>query len=514
MTARARRSHRPIGDPWARRDVLRVLGLSAAGISLGGLGACGSDGSSAGSTGGATSSTTAAAIAAAQSPRFDPDVDYWNQGNFAPVTTEETITDLSVTGTIPSELSGLYVRNGSNAQGGTTAHWFLGDGMLHGVRIEDGKAQWYRNRYVRTPFQESGKDTLSFGGPPGTVNNQSNVAVVHHAGKLLSTGEVGWPYELDPTDLSTVGAWDFAGRLGPTMTAHPKIDPDTGRMHFFGYEFLSPKLTYYAAAPDGTLDVVSPIAVDAATMIHDFAITDRHAVFWIGPVVFDISELDSTGGFPFVWDPSGPSKVGVMALDGSGDEIRWADAPLGFAFHGLNAHAEGDDLVVNLHRLPEAFGPRGEVSSHLTEWRIGTGGTDLAFLGERRVSDREMDLPTIDRRWTGRKNRHGWCATTTTPKSEYGFELNGICHVDLQTGTEDVWDPGATRRAGEGFFVPAGKGEGEGYVMTYIWDRTTDRSSLAIFDAQAMANGPVAEVQLPVRVPFGFHGLWVDEADL
>lgn len=213
--------------------------------------------------------------------------------------------------------------------------------------------------------------------PPGNQNNQSNVAVVHHAGKLLSTGEVGWPFELGPTDLSTVGPWDFDGKLGLTMTAHPKIDPDTGRMHFFGYEFLSPKLTYYSVAPDGVLDVVSPIAVDAATMMHDFAITDRHAVFWVGPVIFDIAELDSTGGFPFIWDPTGPSKVGVMPLDGSGDQIRWAGVPLGFAFHGLNAHAEGDDVVVNLHRLPEAFGPKGEVSSYLTEWQVGTGGTDL-----------------------------------------------------------------------------------------------------------------------------------------
>ena len=50
--------------------------------------------------------------------------------------------------------------------------------------------------------------------------------------------------------------------------------------------------------------------------------------------------------------------------------------------------------------------------------------------------------------------------------------------------------------------------------MTYVWDRTTDTSAFAIFDAQAMADGPVAEVELPVRVPFGFHGWWVDEADL
>ena len=62
--------------------------------------------------------------------------------------------------------------------------------------------------------------------------------------------------------------------------------------------------------------------------------------------------------------------------------------------------------------------------------------------------------------------------------------------------------------------MPAGETapEGEGWVLTYIWDRTTDTSSLGIFDAQAVAKGPVAQVHLGVRVPFGFHGWWVDES--
>lgn len=501
---------------WERRAVLRALGLGAAGIGVGGLGllsGCSSDGDAgaAGAAGG--SSTTTTRRLGREVAAYDPDLPYWEQGNFAAVTTEETVTDLTVVGAIPPELSGLFVRNGSNPPSGKSLHWFLGDGMLHGVRIEAGKAAWYRNRYITTPLQEAGKDLMDFGGVPGRANNQSNVAVVHHAGKLLATGEVGWPFQIEPRDLSTVGAWDFAGKLGETMTAHPKIDPATGRMHFFGYEFLRPALTYYAVDPSGVIDVVSPIAVDTATMIHDFAITDGHAVFWIGPVVFGADARNPNPSIPFHWDPTGPSKVGVLPLDGKGTDIRWVDVPLGFVFHGLNAHTEGDDVVVNLHKLEQAFGPKGDlVPSRLTEWRIGTGGEQLTF-AETQLNDREMDLPTHDRRHTGRKTRHGWFATTVPPEAEYGFELTGLCHLDLQTGREDVWDPGA-RRSGEGFFVPGGEGEGEGWILTYLWDRATDLSSLGIFDALDVAAGPVAEVQLPVRVPFGFHGLWVDEADL
>ncbi len=218
----------------------------------------------------------------------DPSRPYWVQGNFAPVTTEETLTELTVTGEIPDELTGLFVRNGSNPSTGEALHWFLGDGMVHGVRLEGGKALWYRNRYVTTPLQQSGKGLMEFGGVPGRQNNQSNVSVISHGGRLLSLGEVGWPFELSTEDLSTAGPFDFAGRLGATMTAHPKVDPATGRMHFFGYDITRPTITYYAADPDGVIDTVSPIDVGTVTMIHDFAITDRHAVFWIGPVVFGL----------------------------------------------------------------------------------------------------------------------------------------------------------------------------------------------------------------------------------
>ncbi len=439
----------------------------------------------------------------------DPSRPYWVQGNFAPVTTEETLTELTVTGEIPDELTGLFVRNGSNPSTGEALHWFLGDGMVHGVRLEGGKALWYRNRYVTTPLQQSGKGLMEFGGVPGRQNNQSNVSVISHGGRLLSLGEVGWPFELSTEDLSTAGPFDFAGRLGATMTAHPKVDPATGRMHFFGYDITQPTITYYAADPDGVIDTVSPIDVGTVTMIHDFAITDRHAVFWIGPVVFGLDPSGSST-IPFHWDPSGPSRVGVMPLDGSAQEIRWVDKPPSFAFHGTNAFTDGDDVVLRLGRMDEAFGPRGDlVPSLLTEWRIGTGGDSLS-VSETQLHDRPMDLPGLDRRVWGREHRHAWYVTTTAADSD-GFELAGICHMDLTTGREDLWDPGPDVRGGEPYFVGAegSDPDGDGWLMTFVWDRTTDRSALAVFDAQDVTAGPIGRVELPVRVPFGFHGTWV-----
>ena len=509
-----------------RRTVLRALGLGAAGIGLGGIGVlagCSSDDATSasgtapggqattttnpGGTGGTTTTTRVV-------PDYDPKVPYWEQGGFQAVTTTETLTDLTVTGSIPPELSGLFVRNGSNPVTGKADHWFLGDGMVHGVRLDHGKASWYRNRYVDTTQYEAATTGKATSPLPGKDNNASNVAIIHHAGKLLTTGEVGWPYELRTNDLSTVGPWGFDGKLGNTMTAHPKIDPATGRMHFFGYEVISPYLTYYAADAQGRIDVATRIDLDAPTMVHDFAVTDKEAIFWVGPVVFGFEPTNPIPKIPFHWDASGRTRLAVLPLDGGPKDVRWVDVPLCYVFHGLNAWRDGDDIVLHVNVQEEAFGPKGDLlPSFRHEWRIGTGGSSDATLtfSQRKLTDRSMDLPTHDRRHTGREIRHGWFATAAPATATYGFELVGLCHADLKTGKEEVWDPGPNDRAGEGFFVPTEKGEGEGWVLTFVWDRTTDRSRLAIFDAQAVHRGPVAEVHLPVRVPFGFHGLWLDD---
>ncbi len=503
---------------WERRAVLRAMGLGAAGLaSAGVLAACGDSGgrqSSATTTSPGTTGAPATTIGgpvAASVAAYDPDVPYWEQGAFAPVTVESDVTDLRVTGTIPSDLSGLYVRNGSNSRSGESPHWFMGDGMVHGLRIEDGRASWYRNRYVRTTLYDRGIEFADAGIPGGDIS-QSNVAIVHHAGKLLTLGEVGFPYHLLTSDLSTVGPYDFDGQLSTWMTAHPKIDPATGKMHFFGYGFADPLLTYHVADADGRLVHSTPIDIPVATMIHDFAITETDAVFWIGPVLFGVE--GSVPGFPYGWDPdNGPTRVGVMPLDGDGSEIRWVDMEPSFVFHGTNAHRDGDDVVLRVNKLRSAFGPDGDlVASRLHEWRIGTGGADLT-LGQEQLNDVDMDLPVIDGRYTGREQRHAWYVTTDDT-GDYGFEFAGTLHRDQRTGHETVWDPGPHERAGEVFFVPAAQGEGEGWLLTFAYDRTTDTSALAILDATDVAAGPVARIHLPVRVPFGFHGLWVPEDDL
>jgi len=173
-------------------------------------------------------------------------------GNYAPVQDELTDTGLRVTGSIPAELSGLYVRNTPNPVNGQGGHWFFGDGMVHGVRIEDGNALWYRNRWVKTTKLAGGLDAMDPKVMMDRTASSANTHVIGHAGKILALEEGHFPYELT-RDLDTVGCLDYGGKLTTAFTAHPKLCPETNELHFFGYGQLPPYLTYHVLDSDGKL---------------------------------------------------------------------------------------------------------------------------------------------------------------------------------------------------------------------------------------------------------------------
>ena len=199
-----------------------------------------------------------------------------------------------MTGSLPPELTGRYLRNGPNPlPGHDPAHWVAGAGMLHGIRLRDGRAEWYRNRWVRTRLLE-GKPYIR---PDGTFDlavGPANTHVVEHAGRILALVESSFPYVVTP-ELETVGPDDLGGRLTTATTAHPKTDPVTGDLHFFGYGVLPPYLTYHRLSAGGELVTSAEIAVGAPTMMHDFAITDRHAVFLDLPMTFRMADAQRPG---------------------------------------------------------------------------------------------------------------------------------------------------------------------------------------------------------------------------
>ena len=433
------------------------------------------------------------------------------QGNFAPVPSEVTAHDLRVEGALPPELCGLYVRNGANPVTGTSAHWFLGHGMLHGVRLEKGRALWYRNRYVRTPFLENPEIArISADGKFDRTVSAANTHVLAHAGKILALEEGSFPYVVD-SELRTLGCTNYDGRLQTAMTAHPKLCPLTGELFGFGYGQLPPYLTYHRVDAKGELVQSEEIPVTGPTMIHDFAITEKHAIFMDLPVVFDLP-LALQGTMPFHWSDTYPARVGVMPRTGRGSEVRWFEVEPCYVFHGLNAYDEGDAVVFDVCRIDELWRDPGELigpgKQTLHRWTFDLAGGTAK---EETLDERGMDFPRVADARTGRKHRFGFTV-------EFGAgpdgapALAGLLKLDLATGRSESHRFGVGRNPGEPVFVPAAGADpssDEGYVMTYVHDEGSGRTDFVVLDASKFEAKPLARVPLPQRVPYGFHGSWI-----
>lgn len=430
-------------------------------------------------------------------------------GNYAPVAREVTAFDLPVTGAIPPALRGRYVRNGPNPKTGVSPHWFTGDGMLHGVRIQDGRASWYRNRYVRTrAFTEDAASVQPDGTRDLTVG-LANTHVIAHAGRILALVESSFPTEVTG-ELDTVGCYDFAGRLTTAMTAHPKRCPRTGELHFFGYSFAPPFLTYHRADAAGQLVQSEVIDVPGPTMIHDFAITEGHVVFMDLPVVFDL-ELAMAGTMPYRWSDDYGARVGLMPRGGDHRAVRWFPVEPCYVFHPLNAFEAEGQVVVDVVRYAELWrGGKPEFPvAHLHRWRLDQGSGKVS---EERLDDRAIEFPRCDDRRTGLGHRYGYAVYT-----ESGADTNSgtaLIKYDLRGGRTAVHEFGPGRVPGEGVFIPASPtaGEDEGFVLTYVYDGARDTSDLVILDAASFTGPAVATVALPRRVPFGFHGTFIPDA--
>lgn len=438
-------------------------------------------------------------------------------GNFAPVKDELTATDLPVEGALPTELRGRLLRIGPNpiAPDPAAYHWFTGDGMIHAIELRDGQAASYRNRWVRTDQAASllGEDTIP--GQPDDVfpvgSSVANTHVVAHAGKIFALVEVCLPTQVR-ADLSTVGRYDFDGKLRSSMTAHPKMDPVTGEMLFFGYDpFGPPWLRYHVADAAGELVRSEDIDIQGPSMVHDFAITERHVVFLDLPVVFDF-DLVGKRPFPAAWNPDYGARVGVMPRDGGNADVRWFDVELCYVFHPLNAFDDNGRVVVDVARHPKMFdrdiyGPAEEPPT-LDRWTIDLDGGKVV---EERIDDRPQEFPRVDDRVVGRPHRFGYA--TYFGLDDRGIQFGGLLRHDLRAGAVEEKTFGPGTHAGEGVFVAASPtaAEDEGWVLSVVYDEGRDASDLVVLDATAFSGPPVATVHLPQRVPFGFHGSWVPE---
>jgi carotenoid cleavage dioxygenase-like enzyme len=441
-------------------------------------------------------------------------------GPFAPLYTEGDAPHLPFRGELPEGLRGTFYRNGPNPQFAPAGryHWFFGDGMLHAFRFEDGRIA-YRNRWVRTPkweLENTLGEALSFFDPRLVEldSTLANTSVLWFGGRLLALEEGHAPFEVDPATLAARGYQRFDGDLRTPFTAHPKIDPVTGELIFFGYSAagpFTPDVALGVVSPDGRLSRREGLVAPYAAMVHDFAVTQRWIVLPIFPLTGSM-ERALAGAPPFAWEPELGTHVALVPRHGSAARPRWIEHDPCFVFHVMNAFDAADGSVIcDLMKYPAAPGfprpdgakPTPTPTATLVRWTIDPEGR---VLREQPIDDRAGEFPRVDDRFACVPYRHGYFLLRPTDAAG-----GGVAHVDHATGQVVEWRSPAGDLCREPVFVPrrAGAPEGDGWLLTEVYRGAENRSDLAVLDARDVAAGPILVAHLSHRVPAGFHGTFV-----
>lgn len=436
-------------------------------------------------------------------------------GIHAPMTQELTLTDLAVTGTIPAALDGRYLRIGPNPVAPDPAgyHWFTGDGMVHGLRLSAGKAQWYRNRWIRSATVAAARGVEPASGPRRAFD-KVNTNVVGIAGRTLALVEAGsCPVELSE-DLDGQRYDDFGGTLEAAFTAHPHLDPLTGEHHAICYDArVQNEIRHVVIDRAGKVVRELPIAVKHGPSIHDCALTARYAVILDLPVTFSMKALIGGHGFPYRWNRDHQARIGLLPRGGAAEDVIWCAIDPCYVFHVANSYDREDGAVVlDVCAYKTMFdgdgqGPVAE-SRGFERWVIDPETRAVAMTT---IDASPQEFPRPDERRFGQSYRYAYAvALPEDPVAEFLGDTRLFRH-DLTAGTRQVHDFGAGRHPGEFVFVPkaADSAEDDGWLIGLVIDLPNERTDLVILDAMRFAEAPVASVHLPHRVPAGFHGNWI-----
>jgi carotenoid cleavage dioxygenase len=438
-------------------------------------------------------------------------------GIHQPMTVELTLEDLRVDGEIPLALSGRYLRNGPNPAlppDPASYHWFTGAGMVHGIRIEGGRASWYRNRWVRGAEACAALGEEIPPGPRAEGFDAPNTNVVGLAGRTFAIVEAGSkPVEMSDT-LGTIAHNPFDGTLAGAYTAHPHHDPFTGETHAITYQGDQPNSVWHVVLDaDARVIREEVVAVSDGPSIHDCAITQNYVLVFDLPVTFSMKSLLAGYRFPYAWNDAHPARVGLLPRTGAGSEIVWVPVEPCYVFHPANAFETADGQVivdVAAHETMFAESKRGPDSprSRLDRLTIdpAAGATTPAVNHEH-----NPEFPRYDERRTTRPYRYVYSVALPDGPGELAIADTRLFRHDLERGITETRDFGPGRHPGEFVFVPrAAEGaEDDGWLVGLVVDRNDETTDLMILNADDFSGPPQAVVHLPHRVPPGFHGNWV-----
>ncbi|XIG80348.1 dioxygenase [Streptomyces sp. SGAir0957] len=503
-----------------RRNVLKGVAAAAAGGALGG-GALGG-----GALPGALMPTARASGAGAH-PGARAGGFPFLEGAFAPVTEELTAFDLDVSCRIPRDLDGRYLRNGPNALGLEDVrahHWMLGDGMVHGVRLRGGRAEWYRNRWVRSS-QVARKLGETYPGQVPPDDFACNTHVIPYKGRILALQESGpLPYELDG-ELGTAGPYDFRSSLSGAFTAHTKYDARADELHAIAYYPTWDHVRHIMIDGTGRVARTTRVPVADAPMMHDFALTGKYVVIIDVPVTFDAAAAEAGAAVPYGWNERHPMRLGLLPR--AGGSTRWFEIPAVYYSHTLNAYDQGDTVVMEYTGFPAPFhvagrsgGPSATGAPTLDRWTV-----DLRTgrVGGARLDDRPQEFPRVNESLVGHRHRYAYTASTAEMWRAYETVdgvppdekfSNYLVKHDMLRGSRQLHRCPRGAAVSEPVFVPrrGARDEDDGYVLSYVNDPDRGATDLLILSAQDFGGRPLARIKLPGRVPLGFHGSWIPDA--
>lgn len=447
-------------------------------------------------------------------------------------------------GIVPPDLEGTFFRNGPGRQriGDTTyGHWFDGDGMLCAFTFHEGKAH-FKNAYVRTPkyLGETASQSIEYRGfgtqvPGGMLANlgkmpanPANTNTVYHGGKLFALNEGGHPWELAPSDLSTVGEYNFDGELARSQvfSAHGRVHPGTGDYINFGagmsgMSLKGPKpcLHIYRINSAGQMVAKGQVPLAQFPFCHDFAITDRYAIFFVGSIVFDgmgsVMLGRKTISDVVKYDQNINMKVHVVDLNDL-SVTRTFETDHGAIVHFGNAFEQGDEIIVDT-MYQEGFEANATLTDVFNESAKFNGGIYRRYTLNMKdgtmdmsvVSNTESEFPTYNTGYSGRK--HSTCYTACSVENGYNGFFNGFQKVSYDGDCELVTLPPGFYGS-EPLFAPAknAQHEDDGYLLEVVYDGFAHKSELQIYRADNVQD-QVARLPLQHHLPHQFHGYFTPE---
>ena len=458
-------------------------------------------------------------------------------GAWAPVFEEWTDDDCPVTGQIPSDLDGVYLRNTPNPvhQPLGMYHPFDGDGMLCAMRLRHGRAS-FRNRFVRTrgfvTEQEAGRalwsgiaQTPSLSerpgwGAQGWLKDASSTGVCMHGGRALTSFHPGGElYVSDPVTLDSYGAVGWGGEFPREgICAHSQVDPATGELLWFSSSHEAPYMRCGAVSRLGDPLESIDVALPGPRLPHAMMATRRFYVLNDFPLFRD------DDGTPRLHDL--PSRFALVPRHGRPGGIRWFESGPTYVLNWVNAREDGDQVILDGYRQQDPAPPPLDgapqryaqmmarldlhsIRPQLWRWRFDLRSGQAR---DEMLDDAVCEFGTINRALQGQAQRYVYSLTARPG----WFLFDGFVKQDLARGTRQVV------RFGEGVFgsqmpfvARAGaRDEDDGWLLTYVTDTRHNRSECWLYAAQNPEAGPVARVRLPLRIPPGTHACWADVSEL